>query len=174
MLIKLTAEQVALIGATGPEDFQAKLEAYAANVKRIESAMEKTTSENTNLKGQLEAFEKRVAKLESVTPLTSADGAVLIKSYLEGTEGKGLIKGEASRVFLEAHASTGTTPLKPTPAAADAATETDNLIKAGNYEGAWARSKDLQAEFPDAKCYAAYARLESQGRVKISSKKSNN
>lgn len=165
MIVKLTVEQLALIGATTAEDFASKLESYCANVGKIEASMPKLSTENTDLKATLQKIEGALLTEASVKTIIASDVPGLAKAYLASDEGKALIKAESSRVFLEAHAGTGTAPLKPSPAPADPALKVTELLAAGDFEAAYAASKDLQAEFPNAKVFAAYARAEHEGRV---------
>jgi len=168
VIVKLTLEQLALVGATNETDFAEKLTAYCANVKKLETSMSTLTDDNSALVARLKAVEDRpVMTAEQVKQIATEASSGAVTLYLASDAGKGLIKAEASNVFLQAHAGTGTQPLKPSPAPADPANKAQELLAAGDFEAAYAASKDLQAEFPTAKVFVAYARAEKEGRVKL-------
>jgi hypothetical protein len=47
------------------------------------------------------------------------------------------------------------------------AEQREQLAEQIEFEAQWAASPALQAEFPDAKCYAAFTRAERRGQVRI-------
>lgn len=165
MLVKLTADQIAKLGAKDPADASVKLTAFFSAAAQLETAMANQPD--------FASLESRIAALEKVPcgttearvkELITAESAVPIKTFIASVEGKQLIGAEASRVVMEAQASIGTTPAKPSPAAPGAESVTD-MEAAGEYEKAFAASKDLRAEFPSAKHYAAFAKANSEGRI---------
>lgn len=166
-IVKLTDAQIALIGATGPEDFGAKLESFCATKTQLETAMANQPDFAT--------FESRLKTLEGATPLTEAKVKEIVtastpdavKAFVASEDGQKAVHASASKAVIGAAAATGTLPVKDTPAPAAGATGAADLVKAGDYAGAWAISPELKAEFPDAKCYEAYAKAEAAGRVNI-------
>ena len=174
MIVKLTADQIAKLGAKDPADASIKLTAFFSAAAQLETVMAEQPS--------LAALESRIAALEKVPcgttearvkELISAESNVPIKTFIASDEGKKLIGAEASRVLMEGQAAIGTAPLKPSPAPALADNATD-LEAAGEYEKAFAASKEIRAEFPDAKCYAAYAKANKSGRIRFNRPQSDN
>lgn len=165
IIVKLTAEDIALVGAKDGTEFAAKFPAFAATAKRMESVMAEQPT--------IAALEARIKTLETAAPaitetrvkeLITAETAVPIKTFLTGAEGKTIIGAEASRIVMEAMAASGTTPAKPSPAA-PGADNPEQLEAAGEYEKAFAASKDIRAEFSSWQHYAAFAKANSAGRI---------
>ncbi len=173
MILKLTSAQIAAVGAKDESEFSAKFDAFVANAKQMETVMA-NSPDPSDLEARIEALEKNPVALSEarVKELISSECAVPIKTFIGSTDGKALIFAEASRAVVETSAATGTTPAKDSPAPAGKADAAADLVKAGKFEEAYAASAELQAEFPDAKCYAAFAKAESQGRVNFAKSQS--
>lgn len=171
MIVKLTSEQVALVGATSATDFAEKFTAFCAEAKEIKSMAETTPD--------FSALEKRIADLEGgnlklqeqvKTFTTEAQvktiAAETTTATLSSEGGKKIIEAEASRVVVAAMGGTGTTPVKPSPAAGPDTNTSEHLIAQGKFEEAFAADKSIQAEFPDAKCYAAFMKNRSKVNIR--------
>jgi hypothetical protein len=171
MLAKLLSEHLAAIGAKDVSEVSSKLTEFIAEHNRI-----KTMADNA----PVPVTEARVNELISaaVKPLlTEARATELITSTIAtaipaamsawaGSEGgKKLIGAEASRITAEAMAATGTVPVKPAPTPAGGVDDVEALEAAGKYEEAYAKSRNIQAEFPSAANYAAFRK--NQHRVRI-------
>jgi hypothetical protein len=114
------------------------------------------------LTARLEALERQLTTLN-----LGFDAKV--KDFI-ATEARTLAKAEASRVVVEALAAVGTSPAKPSPAAADMHASASNLIAAGKYEEAWAADPKLQREFLTASSCAAFFRAQKRGGIAIPTK----
>lgn len=170
MLVKLTAEQIAKLGAKDPADASAKLTAFFAANAQLETAMDNQPD--------FASIESRIKSLESAAPaitearvkeLIGAEANVPIKAFLSGDEGKKLIGAESSRVTMELMGATGTTPVKPAPAAsAPIGGDANSLIAAGKFEEAFPLlPAEARADFADAKSFAAYQKAMNKGAVLI-------
>jgi hypothetical protein len=174
VIVKITESQLAAVGAKNESEFSAKFDSFVAASKQLETAMQNAPD--------LSALEKRIAALESNPSLTEARVSELfgakistsVSEFVSGEAGKKLIYAEASKAIVETAAATGTLPVKDSPVPAVKTDAAADLVKAGKFEEAYAASAELQAEFPDAKCYAAYAKAEAAGRVKFSKTPSTN
>lgn len=165
MLVKLTADQIAKLGAKDPADAAVKLAAFFIASAQLETVMAEQPT--------LAALETRIAALEKlpdsltearVREIVTAESAVPIKTFISSAEGKQLIGAEASRITMEALAGVSTIPAKPSPAPA-AADNVEQLEAAGEYEKAFNASKDLRAEFDTWTQYAAFAKANKSGRI---------
>lgn len=165
------------IGCEKAEDFEAKFAAFIQ-----ESATAKTfMAEN---KTTIESLEQRIKALEDgkfvsesrVTEIVSGETTKAVSAWADSEAGKKKIGAEASRITMEAIANVGTMPAKPAPAAAGAETpeaKARALEAEGKFEEAYKLDKNLQAEFPSAKSYAAYAKAAGMGQVKIATSTRN-
>lgn len=167
-IIKLSDEVLALIPGATKENFSEKFTAFHRAAKEMETAMA--------AQPDFAALEGRIAKLESATPaagVTEARVKELVTAELGSDASKksieAIAQAKASATVIEASAATGTQPVKPAPAPAAGETNVKDLISAGKFEEAYAASAELQKEFPDAKCFAAYAKSEAAGRVSFAS-----
>jgi len=176
-IVKLTKEDMTLVGASSPSEFPDKLRAFAAASKKLETAMAETPD--------WKSFESRIVALETAIktiPTEARIGEIVgtsvansvptsMTAWASSEAGKKLIGAEASRITMEAFAATGTQPAKPAPASADAQAGADaakNFIAQGKFEEAYPLlTEEARAEFPDAKCYAAFQRANSKGQVRI-------
>lgn len=165
-IVKLSDDQLALIGASA-SDFPQKFSAFIAEFEK-----NKTTMADPN--PDYAALEKRVLTLERdlLQGITRIQSLETRPAPLAEDAIKAVAKIEASRVTAEALAAIGTTPVKPTPAAADL-NETPEakakaLIKAGKFEEAYEANPALRAEFQNAKEFAAYCRAGRKGAFRIS------
>lgn len=188
-MVKLTAETLALVGATGAADFSEKLSAFCAKAKENETAM----AEQTNAIEQLQTLaaalrtdlnalkasainaeqcDARIdARCERHIPVTTA----AIESWSASQNGKKIIGAEASRITVEALAAVGVNPAKPSPAPAAGSDTPEQkaaaLVAEGKYEEAYRLDKNAQAEFVTAKSYAAFMR--NRNSVKITNTNRN-
>lgn len=166
MIVQISPELMAAVGATTATEFPDKLSAFIAESTKAKSSM--LTLEA--LATRIEALEKKPTA-EAVAGITEARVTEIVTAALANDTTKATIKAEASKVFLDAGAATGTHPVKPSPAnPTPTANATADLIKAGKYEEAYAGDKALQAEFTDAKNFAAYAKANAAGQIRISNK----
>lgn len=169
MIVKLTSDQIAATGAKDPADFSAKFSALIEDNKQLKAMAEKPSD--------FSAFEKRLADVEAgnatlqgqvKTFTTEAQvktiAAETTTATLSSEPGKKLIEAEASRVVMAAMASTGTSPVKPSPAPAGTPSAKD-LVASGKFEEAYAASPELQAEFSSAALYATYAKAVKAGKI---------
>jgi hypothetical protein len=159
MLVKLTSEQATLIGVTEAKDFAEKFAAFVQEHKELKDMAEQSPD--------FTALEKRVKALEDrpiTASLTEAQVDSRVDAAIAGDKAKGVIETIASKKLAEAIGATGTTPAKPSPAPA-AEQGVKELIAAGKYEEAYAKSPELQAEFSDGKLYAAYAKGVASGKI---------
>lgn len=172
MLINVSAETLASVGATGAADFSEKLSAFAAEHQKFK-LMAENSPDISAITKRLDALEARPVITEArITELVTAGVtsavAPAMTAWAGSDAGKKLIGAEASRIVMEAQAGTGTSPLKPSPAPAaqDPASQVKNLITAGKFEEAYALlSAEDQREYGDAGSYAGY--MKNQNRVKI-------
>lgn len=170
MLAKLLQEHLDAVGAKDESEFPAKMTAFVAAAKQLEKVMAESSDLSAVVKrlDAIEAFNKTALTEARVSELVTAGVAggvtAAMTTWAGSAEGKKLIGAEASRITAEAMAAVGTVPVKPAPAPATSKT-TKELIAAGKFEEAWAQDESLQAEFSNAKVYAAYAKAEAEGRI---------
>ena len=118
MIVKLTSEQVKLIGATDAKDFSEKFLAFVQEANELKDMADSPVDTS--------ALEKRIADLEAsaktfttearVTTLVTEGATKTLNDWATSDAGKKIIGAEASRITLEAIAAIGTTPAKPSPA----------------------------------------------------------
>ena len=172
MLAKISSENVKALGAADAAEFDAKLTKFIADSKLMAESkvtLETLATSITELEGKL-ISETRIKELVAEGAGSAATTA--ISTWATSEAGKKIIGGEASRITAEALANVGTQPAKPAPVGADAsnATAVQNLEAQGKFEEAWAADKNIQAEFPTAKGYAAFRRAQINGQVRITIK----
>lgn len=122
----------------------------------------------STLASRIEALEKAQLTEAKVKELATAEAKTVVVDYVASDDGKKAIGAEASRVAMAALGSAGTMPAKPTPASTEP--DAKSLISAGKFEEAYAASTELQAQFPDAANYAAFAAAQAAGKVRILTK----
>lgn len=172
MLAKLTSEMLAMVGATTVAEFPEKFAAFTKLAQENASAMAQNQTTLETLQASITALEGKLLTEARVKEIVGAESATAIATWSGSDAGKKIIGAESSRITMEALASVGTTPAKPAPVSADAtnATAIQNLEAQGKFEEAWAVDKNIQAEFPSAKGYAAFRRAQFNGQVRIATK----
>jgi hypothetical protein len=155
---RLGNDFLALISAATSGEFGEKFKAaWTGLIARVDALESKPTVAAFDPSALL----ARLDAIEAKAPPTEAQ----VKQWAESA---------ASFKAVEATAAVGTQIAAIVPAAPTTQTaSTGNaagLIAEGKFEEAWAISPELKAEFPDAKCYAAFARNMAAGRIKIHSR----
>lgn len=173
MIVKLSAEELALVGAKDATDFNAKFAAFVSAAKQMESVMADQPT-IASLVSRIDDLEKlpQGATEARVKELITAESVVPIRTFLSTDEGKRIIGAESSRITMEALAAVSTSPNKPSPAAATpAAADVSALEASGEYEKAFPMlPAETRADFADAKSYAAFAKANRKGAVLINQK----
>lgn len=163
---------VAKLGATDAADGATKLSAFFATAATNEKFMADSKVTLETLQASLTALEGKIVTEARIKEICGTSATEAISTWAASDAGKKIIGGEASRITMEALANVGTQPAKPAPAGnQDAAATVKGLIAEGKYAEAWALDKNLQAEFPTAGVYAAYAKAEANGRVSVNQPK---
>ena len=182
-VVKLTSEEFASIGASGPGDFKEKLSDFVTKAKSMSDQSEQITAlldRVSKLENSVKAFatESRVTELVTTGATTTATTA--IKAWAESDEGKKIIGAEASKITMAAIAGVGTVPVKSSPAPAGAEStekQIEGLHKAGKHEDAFALlpASEQMLWLGGAKAYAAYFRANGRGQIgKITEKREQN
>lgn len=152
--IKITPELIAAVGATGEEDFNAKLIA-----KLGEIAPPKKDAALTELEGKVASLESTVAALPKpldqaaiqAAAIAAVPADLVAKAKAAGKEGAALaLANTGSKQPANMSAADNDEGGKGSPG--------DALNAAGKFEEAWAADKSLQDEFVTAKSYAAFMR----------------
>jgi hypothetical protein len=114
MLVKMTDDLIATLGATDPKDCAVKISAL---IKDHETLTKSMSEQTTNFEARIKAIEDGLLTLQTSLP-GNISGAVTsgMTAWATSDAGKRLIGAEASRITAEALAAVGTTPAKPTPA----------------------------------------------------------
>lgn len=168
-LINFSDAQLSKIGACKTQaDFQAAvdlaIEQLGANkteqkVVALEDVTGLFAKQIESLNASMETTTKLVATLD--TAVRSVDPERL----------KTEAKNAGSIAAAEALGKVGASGVGVVTSAANDGTQTGNaveaLIKAGDYEGAWKASEDLQAEFSSHETFAAYKKAEKKGAFTI-------
>ena len=159
-LVKITNEALAAVGATGPDDFMAKLVSKLVDaqngVKSANEALEAATKANGELATKFTNLEKEFATLKA-----QVGSAVPESKIIELAEAAG------SKIAAKALGATGVTPPAPASAAAPAGdAQFETLCKSGEYEKAFAVApEDVKGNFSDAKAFAAFKKAEANGQT---------
>ena len=160
--LKLSDELLAKIGAT-PADFADKLAALLATSEADKAALSAaaknetaTVTASAELLTRLSNVEANVAALKSAPAF---DRAALL------AEAEAKASAAASAIL----AKSGGAPLPTSTVAANDPAANLEAAKDADPAKRYAADAKLQAEFPTVESYAAFCKLEAQGRVRISS-----
>lgn len=174
MLIKLSAAALAAVGAKTADEFpealvkllndtKAAASAQAIAVTDLQSALKTATDAAAELKltvaAQAKTIEDLTAKIGNPSTLTEAR----IKEIATAS-------GSAEAMKAIGLTGNGAPPAPPANNGSDAKTGVAALIAAGKFEEAFAADKNIQAEFDNAKSYAAFMKANYRGQVKITAK----
>lgn len=178
-IVKLTKEEMALVGASSASEFSAKLSAFCVAAKQLETAMADQPDFKT-LENRIVAIETSVNGIPTDARIGEIVGASVstavpnaMTAWASSDAGKKLIGAEASRITMAAFAAIGTQPVKPAPAGVEsqAGEPVTNLIAQGKFEEAYPLlTAEAQAEFGDAKAYAAFQKANAKGLVRVVTK----
>lgn len=177
MIIKLSAECLAAVGAKTADEFPSRLAALlntcsgmAAKITGLETGFATATETIGNLETALDTAEKTItAQAGKITTLETAVGnpAAMTEARIKTIATEAATIAGSSEAMKAIGATGNGAPPAPPSNNAGAATGTAALIAAGKFEEAWTADKNVQAEFPTAKGYAAFMRAQSNGQVRI-------
>lgn len=172
-MIKVADEIVKAIGATNAAEFSTKL---AEKLAQDSKAFEATAA----LGDAVKALEDRIAALEAAKPEATTQewlSKAIRNIAFTNTEDSAfaasirtIAASEGSKVAAEALAKTGTNPVAPS-VTENPATPAQVAAANGDWKAQYAADPEIRKQFPDADVYDAYKRLESEGRVKITTKR---
>lgn len=170
MLLNITNEMMAAVGASSKDEFSAKLSEFVAESNRVKNIMSEQTTDLAAALKRIEALEKNIVTEARISELVDAGAASAVSKWAASDEGKKAIGAEASKMTVSALAAIGTTPAKPSPT--PAAVDPDATIKAleaqGKFEEVFALlPKAEQRQHFNAKSYAAFRRASIRGQVRL-------
>lgn len=166
--VKITPELLAAVGAKTEDEFSAKLveKLLGIGAQAPDAAL---TLRVTACEGKVGTIESSVAALPK--PMDKAAIEAIAVAAIPA-DIKALAKTEGSRAAVTALANTGSSqPAAANPQNADEGgngTPVLALIEAGKFDEAYAADKKAQAEFGDAKVYAAY--MKNRHNVRLATK----
>ena len=172
MLLKVSAEQLALVGAATAEEFPAKLSEKVKSMGDVSadiSALTQTVNTLAKTVGDLQSTVSKCPTESRVTELVTAGVTSSMNAWASSPEGEKLIGAKASKIAMDALGSVGTVPVKAAPLAPEQTlvSQAETLLAGGKFEEAFPMLKrDKQAEFADSpKVYAAFMRHSHQTRI---------
>ena len=164
IIIKLSSEALAAVGAKTDADFSAAFAKTISDLNASAKTIAELQSANKTLSDSLAASALQITALEkSVKDLTASVGNVLTEARVREIAEAA---GSKAAVGAVGAVGAGAPPAAPSNSAQPPAAAADNLIAAGKYAEAWAADKNLQAEFPTAESFAAFKKNEHKIRIK--------
>ena len=157
-MIKISAQDLASIGATDADGFISALLAKVKSLETVANSAAGLSEMCKSLTTDLAAANGKIATLETKLAAVQPMDEAKVKSLAEGA---------ASRITTEALAKVGQNVLPSAPADPGAKDGVANMIAAGDYEGAYNASNEIKAEFSSAKTYAAYMKASKSGNVRL-------
>lgn len=169
MLIKLSSEQITQLGGLkDPSEFSARFAELCekAEAPKTEQKVISIADVQALCGEQMKTFTASIGAVEATVKTIQAEVAkVDVDALVKKAEDAGS-KAAAKSLGKVGANGAGAADLNPNDGTGDKP-KAEALNSEGKFEEAWAASEDLKKEFPSAKCYAAFAKAESEGRVTI-------